>query len=205
MGSPVIYHGAGACVGPWPAAGGAPSVSMLSRVLWLGAEQFLMNAGHGQDNPPRIGNSECFPNNASDWFSRVVVFPQSITGGAWCQCSGQLPGNYDPAFVPIFRIAWYQLSIATWFQVCNWQIHWTVHRDGSSFGGGGPGVALDDAVQPTVPKIVLQYTPAVAIAATGGNAPPVAGDLFNVNVYRGAGVAGDVCMIGVEMSFRVIP
>jgi len=207
MENATVYHGASNGNGPWPgAAGGAPPALLLAKSLWIDAGLLLPCADRTGDEIPFLANSESYPLFSGQCFGRVMVFPQpGAHGGSAARYYGVLPEYFNPAYIPLFRICWYQLGVMTWFQVANWGIAWSVFRDGSGFGAPGARVLLPDVVLPGAPVVPCQWTDTVAIAATGAHVPPQAGDLFNVDVHCAAGVAGSLCLIGIEMRYRLIP
>jgi len=206
-----IYHGATNGNGPWPntAAAYVPSVSLLSRSIYLHAARFMPNADHGQDNPPFLNNAASFPVGTPAWFAHSMAFPQPVTGGSWAQCTWAFPTNGDTAVVPEYQIMWYHLNDTQSGRVCGWQIHATCHVDGTIFAGGGPGTAMSDqslAYVGGVPRMQITGTTAVPVT---GPALLVAGGLINVNVYRGAPSFGaeyqGLChLLGVECRYRVV-
>lgn len=204
MGDPVIYHGASCGNGSWPAAGGVPSPSELSRFLWLPAGQFQPCLTDGQDNPPWLANHNgAVPGSPGAWFDRSLVFPRAATGGAWAQASFYLPYNLDiSSGVLDMRVIWWGGSGN--LNNVNWHLHLTVENPGVVIQGGGPGTQVNQ-----IPiALECMYTPVVSVPPTrGGIAFSLVADrMYHLNLYRGDFVSLLYAEVfGVAVVYSIVP
>lgn len=204
---PVIYHGGGGGVAPWPAAAAAPyvpSASVLGRSIWINASDMQPNLDTNQDNPPIVEHfNSAVGGSPAAWFGRVMTFPRAQFGGAWAQGSFYLPANLDiTAGTLPFRVVWWG-GIGSAGNL-NWHIHLTVENPGVVILGGGPGTQVNQI------GVLNQcmYTPVANVPPTRGGAQPLVPDrMYHFNLYRGDNDAQIVraVVFGLIINYQVVP